>query len=316
MNTKNPCYQLIINPETSIRNSLVEILLANDYSDFIEGSVDFSLHPDGDLTFDPNVYFENNTDLGPIIFFNDDKDYLNGVMGLLEKSSLHATNKVSWTCEPLVDSNWQESWKESFRPLYFENELVVFPPWENKEGFKEPFKLEIDPGMAFGTGQHETTQLCLSLAIGLKILKPHISVLDVGTGSGILALAAALYGCCPILGIDVDPSSIHIAKSNALANQLQTKTTFSDIALEQLVSPQKDFPSPPYDLIFANIQLTPLLNLLPILSECLKTEGKIIFSGILSNEVDIFVNAFHKNGIRLIEKRTKNDWVGFLCAKM
>lgn len=179
------------------------------------------------------------------------------------------------------EEDWANNWKQYFKPLPVGQKLIIVPTWH-----QEPIQahgrvqLTIDPGMAFGSGQHETTRLCLELLE--QFVQPSSSLLDVGTGSGILAVAALLMGAENALGVDIDKLSVKIAEENAALNGVggRFRAICGDLAKNV---------SGVYDIITANIVADIILQLLPDTARLLKKDGILILSGIIAErEADVF----------------------------
>jgi len=198
----------------------------------------------------------------------------------------------------LIDENWAESWKDGYNPIIIGEKLVVCTSWSdfNPKGCK---KLIIDPGMAFGTGIDETTRLCLEALE--RMVVEGCSVLDVGCGSGILAIGALLLGADSALGIDVDKTAVTIAKENSGLNDVANKSEFIhgnpvDLVLET------------YDVVCANISADTILSLMPEFPRFLKNGGILILSGITQNREQDVINALLGMGLSIVECYKENDW--------
>lgn len=164
---------------------------------------------------------------------------------------------------------WTESWKESFKPIFIKNDLVVYPPWLNGDDFSCKYKIVLNPGLAFGTGQHETTRLCLESILRSS---PMDSFLDVGTGSGILSILASKLGYKRVYAVDIDRSSIATSQDNAKMNNVNN-IDFQMGSLNIFSS------SDNFELIVANIHYEPLCAMVEEVFRKLKPGGKCIFSG-------------------------------------
>ena len=208
-------------------------------------------------------------------------------------------------------TDWRDKWKDSFKPIETES-YIVCPPWEQKivEGKKT---IIIEPAMAFGTGQHETTQICLELLE--KCLKekenvPKLSVMDLGTGSGILAVAACKSGITEIEALDIDEDSVKACGVNALLNGIHFDAYKSD--LSSYLSKRKN---KTYDVILANILLPVLLKSLPDMDRVTKNGSELILSGLILSQKEEMLEACELFGFVLIEERVKADWLGLRVVK-
>lgn len=206
----------------------------------------------------------------------------------------------------IQEENWNEAWEKSIQPIEVGNKITIKPSWANYENASGRIVIQIDPKMSFGTGYHETTRLTLKLLE--KYIKKGDVVLDIGTGTGILAIAAIKLGGSNALGIDNDPWSIDNAKENVAANNLSDKIEISDSALASL-------PETKYDLITANIMLNTILEMLPDIVKRIKYGGVILFSGLLIIDDKPFLSGIEKFNLKIIEKLTEGEWTAFALKK-
>ena len=174
---------------------------------------------------------------------------------------------VGWSDLPDID--WVERWKTHYKTLRLTSRIVVNPSWIDYQPAPDEIVVSLDPGGAFGSGQHETTRLCAQF--GEMLIQPSMSVLDLGTGSGLLAIIAAKLGARPVTAVDIDPAAVAIAEENAAINQV-------DLTL--LVGELADLPHYAYAIIFANIITDVLIDLAPHFLRHLKTNARLILSGI------------------------------------
>jgi ribosomal protein L11 methyltransferase len=201
--------------------------------------------------------------------------------------------------ESIKNQDWGSSWRKNFKPIQVTPRLWVTPPWEIVQPV-EAHVITISPKMAFGTGSHETTRLCLEFID--DIVRPGDSVFDLGTGSGILAIAAILLGAEQTLAVDPDPEAIENALENIQLNHV-TGINVRQGSIEIAAGN-------PFNLVFANIQrsvIEPMLsNLRRIVS------GKLIVSGILDIEHERMTESFEKNGFAVESSRQHGEWMGYL----
>lgn len=199
------------------------------------------------------------------------------------------------------NEDWAEGWKQHFPTTRISRRLVVRPSWEEFSAQPDDVVIEIDPGMAFGTGTHGTTRLCLeAVAAAFESEAPPRSVLDVGTGSGILAIAAAGYGAEKILACDIDPEACAIAFENAVLNQADEKISFTIAPLEELEGS--------FDLVLANILAEENIRLADELVARLAPGGRLVLSGILIEKEEMVMKAFNSYGLGLPEVSHNDDW--------
>ena len=209
------------------------------------------------------------------------------------------------------DSEWADNWKEFFHPLPIGNSFVVKPTWEDWEG-EDRIVLEIDPESSFGSGQHETTSLCLEALEDISL--EGVSVLDMGCGSGILGIGALLLGAKDVLAVDIDKNAVDIAVKNANLNKVENfeglcGNTLSDEAVYNKVTSKK------YGVILANIVADVIIAMAPTFKKVLADDGILICSGIISPRKGEVLTALAENGFALTGIGEKNDWVAITCTK-
>lgn len=204
------------------------------------------------------------------------------------------------------EEDWANSWKQFFKPMNIGKKIRLVPSWEaendEKEcgaAYKDRVRLIIDPGMAFGSGQHETTKLCLELIE--KYIRTDTEMLDVGTGSGILGIAGLLLGAKSALGVDIDPLSVKIAAENAQLGGVGDRFRAVCGNLADKVTGQ-------YDLISANIVADIIMALLPDAKKLLKADGVLIVSGIIDIRLAEVEEALKMRGFEIMEKHTDRGW--------
>jgi ribosomal protein L11 methyltransferase len=196
-----------------------------------------------------------------------------------------------------IAADWSERWRSFHRPLVIERRLTVRPPWEPPGA--TPVDVVIDPGQAFGTGAHATTRLCLELL--LDHATPQ-SFVDVGCGSGVLAIVAAKLGFHPILALDYDPVSVATATENARANHVEIEVRMFDLRHQ---------PVPAADLVAANVLAGPLRTWA---ASQPTMPPKLILSGLLNHEADPVSRAFAARGLHEHDRRTQGDWTALLMT--
>ena len=222
------------------------------------------------------------------------------------------------TYKNIADQNWMEAWKEHYKPIPIGKRLMIVPAWmDSPEPSRIPIK--IDPGMAFGTGTHPTTQLCLEL-IEKAILENRNSnneyrVIDVGCGSGILSIAALKLGATSALGVDIDIESVRNSRENADKNDIGAEFIIGQGSVAEVKAGQFAFASAP--LVVANILAPVIVRLFDAgLSDLAETGGAVILSGILSEQAQKVIEAAQAKGLVLTERRQMGDWVALICRKL
>jgi ribosomal protein L11 methyltransferase len=221
------------------------------------------------------------------------------------------------TYKQIADQNWMEAWKQHYKPILIGERLLILPAWlQNPEPTRIPIK--IDPGMAFGTGTHPTTQLCLELmeSVNLRGLKDlgGLKVIDVGCGSGILSIAALKLGASKVLGVDIDIESVKNSRENADVNEIGDELILGQGSVTEVLNNQFEFKSAP--LVVANILAPVLIRLFDAgLADLIESDGEIILSGILSHQAEGVIEAGQGKGLVRGEVRQINDWVAISLSK-
>jgi ribosomal protein L11 methyltransferase len=209
----------------------------------------------------------------------------------------------------LIDGGaWVEQWKRFYRPFKIGKRLVVRPPWEPYVAAADERVLTLNPGQAFGTGLHATTQLCLTFLETIADARPGARLLDVGCGSGILSLAGVLFGCGSAFGIDVDRLAVWVARGNARLNQLSRQATFGAGAL--------DVVRERFDVVVANILLEPILAMLQPLHTAVVSGGAVVLSGILTTEVPQLREGILAHGWRIAHQASQEEWTAVVCEEV
>ncbi|MGB2896137.1 MAG: 50S ribosomal protein L11 methyltransferase [Anaerolineales bacterium] len=204
----------------------------------------------------------------------------------------------------LDKEDWQTSWQKHFQPIPIGKRLLITPPWITIEDSKRKV-IVLEPGMAFGTGLHPSTRMCLE-AIE-DILQPGDNILDVGCGTGILSIASVLLGANRVLAVDVDDIAVQAARKNAEKNRVAEHIQVESGSLEQVKALQTGTQKP--DLIVANILSHILMDLIQSgLATYVKPRGKVILSGILAEQIEPLVNLAADTDLELIEVRSETDW--------
>jgi ribosomal protein L11 methyltransferase len=205
--------------------------------------------------------------------------------------------------EHVVGDAWREAWRAYFKPLRVGSHFVVKPSWEPYEVQPGDLVITLDPGQAFGTGTHESTQLLLA-ALGEHV-QPGMRVLDLGCGSGILAVACALLGASHVLAIDVDPLALSATAENSAANGVSAVVEAGDQPVDQI---REAFP-----LVLANIEARVLVPLAAAVSERVQPNGLLFLSGLLHDHVAGVREAYA--GFELVAQPTAGDWAALLLRK-
>ena len=253
-----------------------------------------------------NFYLEEDTEVEPV---------LERVRGVLEEVRGYMDiGEGTITESQTEDKDWINNWKEFFHQFYVDDILIV-PSWEEvKEEDKDKMILHIDPGTAFGTGMHETTQLVIRQL--KKFVTKDTLMLDVGTGSGILGIVALKLGAAHVVGTDLDPCAIPAVADNKAANGIKDETfdmlignIIDDKEVQDTVGYEK------YDIVTANILADVLVPLTPVIVNQMKKGAYYITSGILDVKEEVVVKAVQDAGLQLVEVTHQGEWVSVTARK-
>ncbi len=267
---------------------------------------------------DPRDLFEKNY-INFDTYFDEDEVYSHGknicfvkyylsnnenVIEFLEMiKSMISFEKID--CEinsnEIYEEDWANNWKKYYHTFKINDRIVVKPEWENYDEQKSEILINIDPGMAFGTGTHETTKLCIELLD--KYVKENHFVYDVGTGSGILSILCSKLGAREVVAIDLDKVSISAAKQNVALNNLHNVKVLEGNLLDKKTEK--------CDVIVANIIAEIIVDLIPDAVEVMKNDGIFIISGIIESKEDLINEKILENNLEIIERVSDNGWIAF-----
>ena len=229
----------------------------------------------------------------------------------------------SYTMDTRVvnEEEWANAWKQYFKPIRVSEKLTIKPTWEPYEAGPGEHIIEIDPGMAFGTGTHPTTSLCLRALE--SVIQGGEEIIDVGTGSGILAIGAVKLGAKHVLALDLDPVAVTIAEENTQLNQLENEITVHLSDLLQVINRnQKDNESTPLgvtlpvQIVVANILAEVILLFIDDVYNALTEGGIYITSGIYKNKEEVVEQALLAANFTIIDRYREDDWVAFVARKL
>ena len=202
--------------------------------------------------------------------------------------------------------DWESAWKQYFKPVHVTDRIVVKPEWEEYSPQEGEIVIEIDPGMAFGTGTHETTSMCINQIE--KNLKSGDTVIDIGSGSGILSMAAVLLGAEKATGVDLDPVAVRVALENVELNNLQDKIEILHGNLTDVIREKAD-------IVVANIMADIILILLEDVREFIKDDGLFISSGIIQEKRAAVEARLLEKNFSIVEVETKGEWCAITAQK-
>lgn len=284
---------------TAIMSMISNNLQIEDYSDVDLKSCYGDLIDESILNADKtiasvSVYLPGNSDLAKI---------LEGLRDRLAKAGISASPELSGVDE----EDWANAWRQYYKPIKIGERLVIVPAWENYEPKNGELIVRMDPGMAFGTGNHETTRLVIRLLE--DYVKPGIRVLDVGCGSGILAICASRLGAGECLACDIDPTAVRVAKENVRDSGLTNIECFQSDLLRGVDD------SKPFDLITANIVADIIIRMTPDVGRYMHKDTVLLASGIISPRADDVISAMEAHGFKILARLEENDWCALAIQK-
>lgn len=267
-----------------------------------------------------NFYVDPSSDIDTLI---------KGVKeGLEEISEFISVGSGSITISNTEDKDWINNWKQFFKPFRIDDTIIIKPTWEKLTDIKsEDLVIEIDPGISFGTGSHETTKL--SILSMKKHLKPGDFVLDAGSGSGILSIVANKLGAAKVLGVDIDPIATKTSMENAQVNQIDAEewgldkeynasgsaVSFTTGNIIEDHGIRTSIGKETYDLVVANILADVIIPLADVIGENMKKDGIFISSGIINTKEADVKASLEKNNFTILEINRMKDWVSFVAKK-
>ena len=277
-------------------------LMIEDYSD-----IDTNLKTCyGDL-IDEKILNANKDIASVSVFIPSDRSYMDDLAYIRQRVAeleLHAEIELVGVNE----EDWANSWKAYYKPIKIGEKIVICPAWERYTPAEGEIVIRMDPGMAFGTGTHETTRLVIRLLE--KYTKEGQLMLDVGTGTGILAICASRLGASLCRAYDIDPTAVRVARENIKDSGLENVTCDQSDLLKQV-----SLEDGPYDLVCANIVADIIIRMTPDVGRYMKEDAVLLASGIIAERCDDVVECFEKNGFKVVEKLTDNDWCGLAVKK-
>ncbi|MBN2254448.1 MAG: 50S ribosomal protein L11 methyltransferase [Deltaproteobacteria bacterium] len=214
------------------------------------------------------------------------------------------------TTNRIVDPDWGEQWKKYFKPLRISNDIVIKPTWERYAPLGRDIVIDIDPGMAFGTGQHPSTRMCITTMEELLRTAKDLDTwkaLDVGTGTGILAICCAKLGIGKVVALDLDPKAVEIAGKNIVINRVDDKV--------EILNRDVSMHTGEFDFIVANLTANALIHLRPHIGRMIKPGGFLILSGIMDQDGANVVTIYNTEDISLAGTRAEKEWVCYVFTR-
>ncbi|MFU0827888.1 MAG: Ribosomal protein L11 methyltransferase [Lachnoclostridium sp.] len=262
---------------------------------------------------------ENTEDKTALInFYLDEKQNLKSILnkihaGLGELSEFVDIGTGKIEISETEDADWVNNWKAFFKPFRIDDTIVIKPTWEKLDQVKDTdLIVEIDPGVAFGTGSHETTKLCI-LSIK-KYLKPEMNLLDVGCGSGILSIVGAKLGAKKVTAVDIDPYAVKAAYENVQVNRIDSdkiNILSGDLITDEDLRKEVGFAC--YDMVVANILADIIIPLSAEIGLHMKPDGLFICSGIINTKKEDVKEVLMNNGFKILEINEMGDWISIVA---
>ncbi len=212
-------------------------------------------------------------------------------------------NRAAFEIKDVQDRDWNESWKESFKPFRVGDRIVIVPDWEKYEAGPDEIKIVIAPKMAFGTGHHETTRLMMGLLT--RYVRQDMRALDAGTGSGILAILAAKLGASAVVAFDTDPLAVENTRENCALNNVTDTIDCFEGTIEAVKAKK-------FDLICANINRNVLTELAGKFKGLLRNDGLILLSGLLVTDEMEILHHYQKADWRMLHSERENEWLALV----
>ena len=287
-------------------DDIVAVMSMLDNGLMIEDFSDFSINGMyGDLVDDSILNADKET-VKVSLFVPEEKN-LSEYTSFLKDRFTELGIKAVITLDGMNEEDWAESWKQYYKPIPL-GRVTIVPAWEEYEAAEGEVIIRMDPGMAFGTGTHETTRLVM------RIMQDELHggerVLDVGTGSGILSICASKLGARSCNAYDIDPVAVKIAKENAEADGCANITVGVSDLLRGV-----DLSGGKYDFCVANIVADIIIRMMPDLADYITDEAPVILSGIISMRLDEVVKSVKENGYHVVRELRENDWVALMIKK-
>jgi ribosomal protein L11 methyltransferase len=225
-----------------------------------------------------------------------------------ELGSLPAGTSLDITMRKVREEDWADAWKEHFHVERVGRRIVIRPTWRPYTPAPDDVVIDLDPGMAFGTGQHPTTRMCLAALE--RVVRPGARVVDVGAGSGILAIAAAKLGAASVAALDVDAVAVEVARDNVRMNGVDGVVAVSQGSLE----PGPDAMGPA-DVLVANINAATIIEMAPALARLLPGGGVAVVSGIIAERGDQVVRRLEQEGFHILRRDAEGDWLAVTARR-
>lgn len=233
--------------------------------------------------------------------------------GLMELERISSALSMELTCTHVKDEDWENNWKEFYKPIPVGEKLLIVPQWEDAPSDSGRRILRLDPGLIFGTGSHPTTKMCLRQLEALELNGKEI--LDLGCGSGILSIAALILGAKTADGCDIDSKAPDIVMENAALNGIDDRLAVRACNVLSDRYTQKQYAEKKYDVVLANIVADVIISLTPMVTDWMNPDGRFICSGIIEGRQNEVENALTENGLAILNHYNEEDWHCYQCCR-
>ncbi len=288
---------------TAIMSMLDNRLMIEDYSDIETGLNTIY----GDL-IDENILNADKTHAKVSMYIDERNNYNDYLLFIKERFKA-----LDLDCDieliGVDDEDWENNWKRFYKPLKIGERLMIVPMWEDYEVKDDELVIKMDPGLAFGSGTHETTRLCATLIE--KYMESGMHVLDVGTGSGILAICESKLGAKDVFAYDIDPVAVRVAKENAEKNGVYNITCGVSDLLKDV-----DMTGGPYDFVSANIVSDIIMRMAPDLERVTKFGATVCVSGVIDEYAEEVIECMENNGFGIADILSDNGWKGIVFKRV
>lgn len=272
-----------------------------DYTDFLENNKKYWDYVDDDFQ-------QSIKGLCRLKFYLEDSQ-----AGMAELDRISKELGMELFCTRVKDEDWENNWKEFYKPLPVGEKLLIVPQWEETPPSDGRSILRLDPGLIFGTGSHPTTKMCLRQLEALELNGREI--LDLGCGSGILAIAAIILGAKNAVGCDIDPKAPDVVMENAALNGIVSRLSVNacNILSDRYI--QKQYEERKFDIILANIVADVIISLAPMVTSWMKPDGRFICSGIIEGRQSEVESSLTENGLTILNHYNEEDWHCYQCCR-
>ena len=295
--------QLKVHGKTDDRETICAVMDMLDSQLMIEDYSDIDMHTVYADLIDESILASDKTKIAVSIFVPEDRSLPEYAAFLRDRfRDLQVETEIEFV--GVDEEAWSTAWRKFYHPTKIGEKLVVVPLWETYEAKDGEILVHMDPGLAFGTGTHETTRLCASLLE--RYLRPGDRMLDVGTGSGILAICGALLGASEGQAYDIDPVAVRVAKENMEENHVSNVVC----GVSDLLS-DVDLSHGPFRIVTANIVADIIIRMAPDIRPYLTDDAVYITSGIINERAEEVRAAMTENGYRVVEERHDGGWTAF-----